>query len=73
MLLRVVTDSPDGEPIVSLLVTKNMMARETLTLKRGDIKTSNGISFGFDSPQPADINISLDSGKFFIMSRSESG
>ncbi len=63
-----ITESPAGEPIVSLLVTKNMMEKETLTLKRGDLKTSNGISFGFASPKPSDINISLDSGKFFVRS-----
>ena len=66
---EIISDSPEGEPIVSLLVTKNMMSGETLTLKKGETKTSNGISFGFASPQPADINISTDSGKFFIISR----
>jgi cytochrome c-type biogenesis protein CcsB len=68
-----VADSPEGEPIISLLVTKDMMTRETLTLRKGDIKFSNGISFGFASQQPADINISLDSGKFFILSRFKIG
>jgi cytochrome c-type biogenesis protein CcsB len=65
---EIVADNPAGEPIVSLLVTKNMTERETITLKKGDIKTSNGISFGFASLQPAEVNISLDSGKFFILS-----
>lgn len=65
---EVVADIPNGEPIVSMLIAKNMMDRETLTLKKGDTKTSNGISFGFDSPEPADVNISLDSGKFFVRS-----
>ena len=66
---EVVADSPEGEPIVSLLVTKNMMSTETITLRKGDSKTSDGISFGFASPQPADVNISIDSGKFFVLSR----
>jgi cytochrome c-type biogenesis protein CcsB len=66
---EVVTDTPEGEPIVSLLVTKNMMSSEAVTLKKGDTKTSEGISFGFASLQPADINISLDSGRFFVLSR----
>ena len=66
---EVVAESPEGEPIISLLVTKNMMSTETLTLKKGDSKISDGISFGFASPQPADVNISLDSGKFFVLSR----
>ena len=66
---EIISDSPEGEPIVSLVVTKSMMSGETLTLKKGETKTSNGISFGFASLQPADINISNDSGKFFIISR----
>jgi cytochrome c-type biogenesis protein CcsB len=66
---EVVAESPEGEPIISLLVTKKMMSTETLTLKKGDSKISDGISFGFASPQPADINISLDSGKFFVLSK----
>jgi len=66
---EVVADSPEGEPIVSLLVTKNMMSTETITLRKGDSKTSDGISFGFASPQPADVNISIDSGRFFVLSR----
>jgi cytochrome c-type biogenesis protein CcsB len=65
---EIVSESPEGEPIVSIMVTKNMMPNETLTLRKGEIKTSNGISFGFASPQPADVNVSVDSGKFFISS-----
>src|SRR5664280_369643 len=70
---EVVTDTPEGEPIVSMLVTKNMMSSEAITLKKGDIKTSEGISFGFASLQPADVNISLDSGRFFVLSRFNMG
>jgi cytochrome c-type biogenesis protein CcsB len=66
---EVITDTPEGEPIVSMLVTKNMVSSEAITLKKGDIKSSEGISFGFASQQPADINISLDSGRFFVLSR----
>jgi cytochrome c-type biogenesis protein CcsB len=64
-----IADSPEGEPIVSLLVTKGMMPGETITLKKGDTKISNGITFGFASSEPADVNLSVDSGRFFIMSR----
>lgn len=63
-----IADNPEGEPIVSLAVSKGMTG-ETLTLKKGDTKISNGITFGFASSVPADINLSVDSGKFFIMSR----
>jgi len=70
---EIITDNPEGEPIVSLLITKSMMTSETLTLKKGDTETSNGISFGFASAQPADVNILLDSGKFFMVSRFKLG
>jgi cytochrome c-type biogenesis protein CcsB len=70
---EIITDNPEGEPIVSLLITKSMMTNETLTLKKGDTETSNGISFGFASAQPADVNILLDSGKFFMVSRFKLG
>ena len=70
---EVVTDSPDGEPIVSLLVTKDMMSRETLILKKGDTKTTNGISIGFASAEPADVNITVDSGTFFMSSKFDLG
>jgi cytochrome c-type biogenesis protein CcsB len=71
--VETVTDTPLGEPIVSMLVTKNMMSSDAITLKKGDIKNSEGTSFGFESVQPADINISLDSGRFFVLSRFKLG
>ena len=64
-----VSDIPDGQPIISFLLTRNMTSAETIVLTKGDIKSSEGISFGFGSSQPADINISIDSGKFFMQSR----
>jgi hypothetical protein len=66
---EVVTDSPAGEPIVTLLLTKDMMTQENITLRQGDTKISNGITIGFESQQPADLSIFLDSGKFFISSK----
>jgi cytochrome c-type biogenesis protein CcsB len=70
---EVISDLPGGEPIISLLVTKDMMERETLILKRGDIKTSNGISIGFNSSVPADLNISVETGRFTVSSSLELG
>jgi cytochrome c-type biogenesis protein CcsB len=66
-----IADVQDGEPLVSILVTKNMMDRETLNLKSGETRTSNGLTFGFNSTQHADVNITIDSGKFFIQSDRE--
>jgi cytochrome c-type biogenesis protein CcsB len=65
---EVIADVTDGEPVMSFMITRSMMSTETITLRKGDIKTSDGITFAFGSSQPADINISLDSGKFFIQS-----
>ena len=64
---EMISETPDGEPMISLVISDKMMSRETLTLKKGDVKSSGGISFGFASSQHADINISLDSGKFFMI------
>lgn len=70
---EVISDIPGGEPIISLLVTKDMMERETLILKRGDIKTSNGITIGFNSAIPADLNISVETGNFTASSSHDLG
>lgn len=70
---EVIADSPDGIPMVSILITKNMMDRETLILKSGQTRSSNGLTFGFEPTQPADVNIKIDSGKFYVTSRFELG
>jgi hypothetical protein len=48
-----------------------MMDRETLNLKSGELVTSSGLTFGFNSKQNADVNITIDSGKFYIQSDHE--
>jgi cytochrome c-type biogenesis protein CcsB len=63
-----IKDMPGGEPVISFLLTRDMMSTETVTLKKGESKTAEGLSFGFGSKQPADINVSVDSGKFFVNS-----
>ena len=70
---EVITDNPGGETVVSLVLTKNMTSKETVVLKKGETKVSDGIFFSFDSNIPADLNISTDSGKFFITPRFEIG
>jgi len=65
---EIVSDVASGEPIVSFLLTKSMVSTETVTIRKGDIKTAEGISFGFDPSDPVDIKVSLDSGKFYIQS-----
>jgi cytochrome c-type biogenesis protein CcsB len=67
-----ITESPQGVPVISMIVT-NMMERDNLILKKGDTKTSNGITFEFGTDKPADVNVSVDSGKFYISSKLDIG
>ena len=60
--------SPAGVPIISLIVTTGMMERESVVLKKGDRKSSGGISIGFESADSADVNISFDGMAFYISS-----
>ncbi|MBK9390824.1 MAG: c-type cytochrome biogenesis protein CcsB [Bacteroidetes bacterium] len=66
------TASPAGEPIISLMVTKDMTSNESIILKRGEKKKAYGIVIGFDAGE-ADINISHESGTFFAASENEIG
>jgi len=68
-----VTDNPEGEPVVSLLVTQEMTQGTTLVLKRGESRTVHNISIGFESPEETDVRIEMDSGDFFISSYFEMG
>jgi len=64
-----VSESPTGSPVVSLLVTRDMAGRENVILKEGDKKNIQGITIAFNVPDAADVNITTDSGTFFISSR----
>ncbi len=68
-----VTDDPAGKPVVSLLITRDMMSRENVILKEGDIKKVQGITIGFNAGEDSDVRIVLDSGAFFISSLQELG
>jgi|WetSurMetagenome_2_1015567.scaffolds.fasta_scaffold02437_2 cytochrome c-type biogenesis protein CcsB len=70
---EVLGNDPGGEPIISLLVTKDMMSRETLILKKGETQTTNGFTIGFSPDKPADVNISVDSGVFVMSSKFDIG
>jgi cytochrome c-type biogenesis protein CcsB len=62
-----VTDSPEGEALISLLVTDNNI-RETIILKKGESGTFKGISIGFDPAEKTDIKITADSSAFNVRS-----
>lgn len=62
-------DDPAGQPMVSLFVTQDIMSGgDPLILKKGERRSSYGITIGFGSDQPADINIGIDSGLFVMTS-----
>ncbi len=65
---QVLADDPAGEPIVSLVVTKDITSKESLILVEGETKYSNGISIGLNPQKPADVTITFNSGNFFISS-----
>lgn len=68
-----IIESPSGEPIISFMVTRDMMSNETVILKKGEKKSSFGITLGFDATSTADINISNVSGNFYATSESDIG
>ena len=66
-----IIESPAGEPVISFLVTRDMNSNETIVLRKGEKKTSHDIVIGFGASGQADINISIDSGRFYAESESE--
>ncbi|MCU0455444.1 MAG: cytochrome c biogenesis protein ResB [Bacteroidales bacterium] len=63
-----IADDPSGEPLVSLLVTRDMSARETVILRHGEIKEAMGVTVGFDPEADSDIRITYDSTGFIAVS-----
>nr|MCU0408477.1 cytochrome c biogenesis protein ResB [Bacteroidales bacterium] len=63
-----VAEGGGGEPVLSLMVTRDMSSSDNLILRRGEIRSSSGISIGFESKVPADVVITSDSGRFYISS-----
>lgn len=62
-----------GEPIISLMVSGDMMSQESVVLKKGEKKLCYGIVIGFDASGKTDINILYDLGSFYATSDSEIG
>lgn len=64
---EIIVGSPTGIPMASFVIS-SAMERTILILKQGETKTAGGLTFSFAPDHPADVNILLDSGKFFISS-----
>jgi cytochrome c-type biogenesis protein CcsB len=65
---EIVTESPDGTPVISLVVTDST-GRENLNLKSGESTAFGGVSIGFNAPGNNDVIFSTDSAKFYIRSK----
>ncbi|HLP75110.1 MAG TPA: c-type cytochrome biogenesis protein CcsB [Bacteroidales bacterium] len=62
-------DDPDGKPVVSFIIMKGQdMSGDDLVLGKGDLKTANGITIGFESGATADLRVGIDSGRFVVSS-----
>lgn len=69
-----VTDDQNGKPLLSLLVTKDMMSRENVIFQLGDIFEVQGITIGFNASEDSDVKITADSsGNFILTSKHEAG
>jgi cytochrome c-type biogenesis protein CcsB len=66
--METISDDPQGEPVVSLMITRSMISREVVILKRGDIKIVEETSIGFEPAEDCDLTVMLDSGSFTISS-----
>jgi cytochrome c-type biogenesis protein CcsB len=68
-----VSESPSGQPIVSMFITFNMMSGESLILKKGESKNVQGVTVGFDSGEDDEVKITADQGIFYISSKYDMG
>ncbi|MBI9053803.1 MAG: c-type cytochrome biogenesis protein CcsB [Bacteroidales bacterium] len=55
-----IVNAADGEPMISLLVSKGMMGRQNLILEEGEVKNLGGVTIGFNRSDSVDINILLN-------------
>ena len=63
-----VVDSPEGTPVISMIVS-SASGMETVVIKKGEIIKTGNYTLGFDSGDTCDLNISTDSSLFFFKSK----
>jgi cytochrome c-type biogenesis protein CcsB len=64
---EVVTESPDGGPVISAVVTDSTK-REIITLKEGESTVFNNVSIGLNPSTDCDITVFTDSASFLVRS-----
>ncbi len=67
--IETIVNDLNGEPIVSLILSKSMMFREKVFLSQGDLKKAGGLLIGFSENDSADIRIILKDDTFYIASK----
>ncbi|RPH32639.1 MAG: c-type cytochrome biogenesis protein CcsB [Bacteroidales bacterium] len=68
--IETIDDTPNGQPMVSLMITSGMMGRQSLILKQGATKTINGLMVGFNTEDSLSTRISFEQDSFYIQSKS---
>jgi hypothetical protein len=67
-VVETITDTPDGTPIISLMVSTGTMGMENFMVRKGEIRKTGKFTIGFEAGDSTDISISTDSSSFFIKS-----
>ena len=68
--IETIVDSPNGQPIVSLMITNGMTGRRSIILKQGATKTINGLRIGFNDTDSLNARISFEQDSFYIQAES---
>jgi hypothetical protein len=63
-----VVETPSGKPVISMLVTRGMTAREVVFLSPGEVRNIAGFTIGFGVDAGCDINITMENGSFLVSS-----
>ena len=63
-----VVETPSGKPVISMLVTRGMTAREVVFLSPGEVKNIAGFTIGFGIDTECDVNITMENGSFLVSS-----
>jgi len=68
---EIFSESPIGQPVVSLMITSGGMGMQTMVLKKGETAQAGSYSIGFDTKSEVDILLGLDSSGFYITSKND--
>jgi cytochrome c-type biogenesis protein CcsB len=66
-----ISENPAGVPVISLMLTKDMMEKQNVVLKKGEVKSAYGATISFIEGIRGDLNIAVDSGNFVVTSETD--